>query len=851
MICLGDFEGPNVGFNFTLGQEFPGAKGSLTRDTATAHGGKASARLQADFTAGGVYVAMTKALADTIELREVRFWIKSTEAGELRVRLIDGSGQVHQQFVSFKPDGAWQQAVVSNFTAGRGYMSWGGANDKQWHQPLKGLDLILEKGNLAGKLKGTVWIDDVEVVGKRVEVLAVKADQTQLGNVYLTGQPVRFHLASGAARVGWRVVDFWGKACGEGTAAVKDGGCELTLPGLKPGYFTLDLKAEKPGAIAAERSISFAILTPLDRATPAGSSPLGVMTHFAQNWDTDIMPLVALSGAGWVRDEIYWNHVEKSKGQFVFDPQYERYMKGLREQGVAPLVPLTFANANYDGGNTPYTDTGFDGYARYAQEVLKHYGRQIQAVEIWNEYNGSFCAGPAKQDRPATYVQMLRRAYEKIKADRPDVTVVGCSTVGTTLPFFDRVFRAGGLKWMDAVSVHPYRYGDAPEGIETEMARLDRLIRQYNQGQPKPIWVTEVGWYVKPADEPGDMPVTEADQAKFVVRGYVLLYSAGVEKVFWYLFRDYNEFATMGLVRGGGDPRGHYAPKPAYVAFANMARQLAGAKCAGREATLHNVYSVRFQAPTGDVRVLWSLEPAVLSLKTKQALVVTDMMGEARTVEPSGGEVRLGLSDAPQFVKGSIDALPPPDRPAAEVDSAGTIVADSALDFSATQGKGNWRYGYCEFGGSGPINYAAGSFREFPEYRVTEWREEWSGKVPYLSVTRDTQHPGAVGQRPIWSVRRWVSSVDGRVRISGQLRRGPKGDGSIVRIFVEGKEIMTRQLGGGQSLKAKFDLETPVHAGDRVDFAVDPGPAADTSFDETWIGVTIEDLAKTRSGRGP
>lgn len=141
-----------------------------------------------------------------------------------------------------------------------------------------------------------------------------------------------------------------------------------------------------------------------------------------------------------------------------------------------------------------------------------------------------------------------------------------------------------------------------------------------------------------------------------------------------------------------------------------------------------------------------------------------------------------------------------------------------------------------------PTISRADDFREFPEYRVTEWREEWSGRAQFLAVARESQHPGADANHTLWSMRRWVSTTDGRIRLTGQLRRNPKGDSSIARIFVDGKEILTRQLGGGQSLKGNFEVATTVRAGSRVDFAVDPGPAADTTLDETWFTVTIEHL---------
>ena len=155
----------------------------------------------------------------------------------------------------------------------------------------------------------------------------------------------------------------------------------------------------------------------------AADASIGVMTHFAQGWDTswaDTAGGISISG---VRDEIYWAQVETSPGVYLFPAAFDAYMARLKRDGISPLVILDFANPLYDGGNTPYTAAGIAAYARYCVAVLGHYGPQIEAVEIWNEYNGSFCTGPATNDRAGTYAAMLKKAYSAIKAARPDVTV--------------------------------------------------------------------------------------------------------------------------------------------------------------------------------------------------------------------------------------------------------------------------------------------------------------------------------------------------------------------------------------------------------------------------------------------
>ena len=301
---------------------------------------------------------------------------------------------------------------------------------------------------------------------------------------------MRWDVSGAAGPVRWRVTDFGGAVVGSGSVT----GTDLTLPIRRHGYFVLHLTGWRDGP-----EFPFAILAP--PPPHRADSPFGVMTHFAQGWNQDIIPLLARAGVAQVRDEQYWNHVEKTPGQFVYPPSFESYEARLREAGVASLTPLTFENDHYDGGQTPYTQAGFDGYARYGQNVLSHYGPQIQAVEIWNEYNGSFCKGPATKDRAGTYVQMLKTAYPALKKTRPDVTVVGVDSVGIPQPYLEKIFGAGALDYLDAVSVHPYRYSSAPEGYEEEIAWAGRTHPQVQRRQAQAD--LDHGSRLVPEEEPG------------------------------------------------------------------------------------------------------------------------------------------------------------------------------------------------------------------------------------------------------------------------------------------------------------------------------------------------------------
>jgi hypothetical protein len=231
---------------------------------------------------------------------------------------------------------------------------------------------------------------------------------------------------------------------------------------------------------------------------------------------------------------------------------------------------------------------------------------------------------------------------------------------------------------------------------------------------------------------------------------------------------------------------------------------------------------------------MWSLQPVTLAAKAMAPLTVADMMGETQRIEPAGAEASLALSDAPIFVIGAIDSLPP----VAPGENEGTVLADSVQDFSDTQGKDNWSYGYFVAPKPGGP-YTAAGFKPLTQYRVTDWKEEWTGEPKWVSITAGGLHPGTEKGRAVWAVRRWINKTEGTARITGEARRGPKGDGSTVRILVDGADVFTRLLGGGQPVAVKFDLTVPLHVDSTVDFAVDPGPAASVDFDGVSLAGTV------------
>ncbi|MDR1190822.1 MAG: hypothetical protein LBK60_04035 [Verrucomicrobiales bacterium] len=513
------------------------------------------------------------------------------------------------------------------------------------------------------------------------------------GNIFVTGEPVTVSVEGAAETVTWTATDLWGRMVGSGTVAAKDG--VVTLPELRAlGYYDVALAAGEARGVTR-----VAILAPFDLAK-VPDSPFGTMTHFSAHWNVDLIPTLMAIGVKNFRDEIFWGSIEQQRGEFVFPEKFERYVALLRKHQINHLVPLSFGNKLYDHGPkapgygwAPFTDEGIAGYARYAQEVVKHYGARIMAVEMWNEYNGSFGQGPA-QGKATAYARMLVPTYEAIKQVAPELPVLGCDTIGLPLGWIEEVLKNGGATHMDGISVHPYGYLSQPESHIPAIEALHELVRKYNNGKTLPLWVTEQGYYLTtpgavseringeagalytttPGEQGNREAITELTKAKYLVRAYVVFWAHGVAKTFWYLSRNDQAFGTMGLVGSEQDAAGKYAVLPAAVAFGVMSRELTGWEFAGQDTAPAGVHSYGFKRAGERQRVMWSPDKGqVVALPSDQPLTVTDLMGEAREVHPVNGSVHVYLSDAPLYVRGVVASV-----------SAATAFRVSAPEFTAT-----------------------------------------------------------------------------------------------------------------------------------------------------------------------
>lgn len=300
----------------------------------------------------------------------------------------------------------------------------------------------------------------------------------------------------------------------------------------------------------------------------------GMGTHIGQNKMTqaEAMSLYAMGGFNSMRDEAYWHRIEKEKDQLVFPSSLtdlDAVITRVKNAGGSPMIPLDYGNNFYDLGDLPTTDTGIEGFARYAKFVATHFKGRVPLYEVWNEWD----IGLGSNRKPRTlrsvenYIRLLRPTMAAVRSVDPTAKLIAGVIANPNDKWVDEFISLGGLKGIDGFSVHPYVYSrpnqNRPEDASDWLAKLSTKLTAANQGRPMDIYVTEIGW----PNHQGKAGWTEEQTADFLLRFHLLVRAQPtVRGVWWYELRNSGKDAfekehNFGLVTKD------LAAKPAFNAL--------------------------------------------------------------------------------------------------------------------------------------------------------------------------------------------------------------------------------------------------------------------------------------------
>ncbi|HET6317663.1 MAG TPA: cellulase family glycosylhydrolase, partial [Chloroflexota bacterium] len=253
--------------------------------------------------------------------------------------------------------------------------------------------------------------------------------------------------------------------------------------------------------------------TPVPTATaaPVVNFPkqFGINNHLtwydAPHAQIDVQRIQA-AGLQSVRFDVQWDKLEPAVNTWSasYLSELDMVVGEAVKRGRGPLLVLmntpAWARANVGTSATPPSDV--QDYANALGYLAGRYASQPgMAYEIWNEPNQvEFWDTPGGPDA-LTYARMLKAAFTSIKSKAPSATVVGGAIAFNDQTFLQGLYAFGGIVgYYDAISLHPYSAGYAPESngdgfhsFKLAVEQTMQTMAQYNQ-QNKPIWITEMGW---------------------------------------------------------------------------------------------------------------------------------------------------------------------------------------------------------------------------------------------------------------------------------------------------------------------------------------------------------------------
>lgn len=547
MCQVAAIELPSKGWEFSNGPEFPGASGFLR------YHGKGVLELIGDFSKGGSYVAVSRPLVNTTDLREFQFKIKGNATG-MAVRFVDADGQTHQHFLSLTGDpSVWQSVEIP--VAGSPNHHWGGKNDGILRGPIKRIGIVLHKHDFSAKT-GSARFAELRISDMPAVKLPVwkVTDPAALFRYIDDNSPVQIQASfpeqPTSKQLSYSYRNYAGTEVAKGNATYdKTTRILSALPPVGRGFFELcypelgikiGLTVDDPPPVEVDEYFAF------DSSLSWGPPPDD------EKGIRDFIRILKKNGINWNRDRLHWPDIEKERGEFDFGGRFGLYRRIAEEEGVKGLdtfhsTPSWNLSRNTTGRWNPYPDNLLAAGESWSA-IIKHW-RALKALEVWNEPDINF-----GNNFPAEYVTAFTKAVSRSFADNGvDALVVG-GVWAATRPdtnFYRTYIDNGLLDDSDIISYHSYAEVADMESQVAALRQVELDCRSPRAGIP--YWITECG---KPRPWTGTSrgPVEPDLYSAAEIAGKAAeLRALGLERyfVFEYKFRkeNKNNFGQMDVNR--------------------------------------------------------------------------------------------------------------------------------------------------------------------------------------------------------------------------------------------------------------------------------------------------------------
>lgn len=321
---------------------------------------------------------------------------------------------------------------------------------------------------------------------------------------------------------------------------------------------------------------------------------IGVNIHFIS---PNLNEAKTIYNAGFktVRMDLFWNHIEKSRGVYDFS-EYDKLVDEMTKNKMDILFILDFSNILYDNGLAPYSEYGREAFVNFASAAVKHYKGKSIMWEIWNEPNTVNAWKP--KPNVESYYKLAISTITAIRLVDRNAFIVA-PAVGVDYSYLDYLGKNNLFKDINAVSIHPYRLNN-PETVVGDYNKIKVIIDKYPHKEGIQLFCGEWGYSTTWAG------IDATKQAQYCVREYLTNLMCGINLTIWYDWKN-DGIDPKNVENNFGCVYNNLEPKPAYYAITTLTSVLNGYKFVKRiDDGQTSDYILMFQKDNMTAYALWT-----------------------------------------------------------------------------------------------------------------------------------------------------------------------------------------------------------------------------------------------------
>lgn len=302
--------------------------------------------------------------------------------------------------------------------------------------------------------------------------------------------------------------------------------------------------------------------------------------------------------------------------------------KTLHDAGIRTLLNIGYGLPYVENSFAPKDLSPWTQFLR--SEILPHKD-DIDVYEILNEPNiwNGYRKNPAPERlcemTPELYVETVKIAGEIIKTVDPDAKIAGPTPCTCDVPFIERVLKAGGDKYIDIITEHPYRSNPEMPDLYKDMERLTNVLKNYGD---KPHWATETGFQTEGMLNDNEMTDASRNAMFKNIRNMLSAFAGGAEVYTIFALNPWNFGYNYNLAAFGTTGRIYdIAPQPVLFAMRAIADLIGDAKPCGRIYLGYDFKCYLFDSGKERIAAIWRWNGAPGRIQSTAEGTFYDIMG--------------------------------------------------------------------------------------------------------------------------------------------------------------------------------------------------------------------------------